>query len=336
MSSFWEERAMKMRLSMHLFALACALALPGLAWSADAVSSYPVRPIRVIVPNAPGSSVDTLNRILVAKLSATLGQQIISDNRAGASGVIGMEIVKGALPDGYTLLSASTAASTIAVQLMKKPTFNPVTDYEQVVEFAVTPNVLVVNPALPIKTVRELIDYTKSKNGQVNMASAGNGSQSHLSGVYLMQYAKFESLHVPYNGGGPSVASVVSGESQWTLTPAAAVMTLVKSGRLRALGHSLPKRSALLGDIPPIAETVPGFDYSGWQGLMAPKGTPKAIVEKIRLAVIKTTRQPEVKDLFAAQGTEIVTGTSADFRKLVVDSMAQNALVVKAVGLKAE
>ena len=315
---------------------ACGISASGVAWSADAASTYPNRPIRVIVPNAPGSSVDTLNRILVVKLAGVLGQQMISDNRAGASGVIGMEIVKAAAPDGYTLLSASTAASTIAVQLQKTPTYHPVNDYEQVVEFAVTPNVLVVNPALPIKTLRELMDYTKSKNGQVNMASAGTGSQSHLSGVYLMQVAKFESLHVPYNGGGPSVGSVVAGESQWTLTPAAAVMSLVKAGRLRAIGHSLPKRSALLADIPAIAETVPGFDYNGWQGFMAPKGTPKAITEKIRLAVVKTMQQPDVRELFAAQGVEIVTGTSAEFRKVVVDSMAQNAMVVKTIGLKAE
>jgi tripartite-type tricarboxylate transporter receptor subunit TctC len=234
------------------------------------------------------------------------------------------------------LISATTAASTIAVLLQKVPTYDPVKDYDHVVQFAVTPNVLVVNPALPVKSVRELIDYCKAKQGQVNMASAGPGSQSHLSGVYFLQAAKFESLHVPYKGGGPSVASVIAGESQWTLTPAAAVMSFVHSGRLRALGHSLPKRSPLLGDIPPIAETVPGFDYSGWQGFMVPKGTPKPIIEKLRAAIIETANSPDVKSLLAAQGTEVVTGTSQQFRAVVRDSMAKNALVVKAVGLKLE
>jgi tripartite-type tricarboxylate transporter receptor subunit TctC len=307
-----------------------------LAATADAVKNYPDRPIRMIVPNAPGSSVDTLSRIIAGKLSETLGQQVISDNRAGAGGVIGMEIAKAALPDGYTLISATTAASTIAVLLQKKPTYDPVNDYDHVVQFAVTPNVLVVNPALPVKSVRELIDYCKAKNGQVNMASAGPGSQSHLSGAYFMQAAKFESLHVPYKGGGPSVASVIAGESQWTLTPAAAVMSFVHSGRLRALGHSLPQRSPLLGDMPPIAETVAGFDYNGWQGFMVPKGTPKAVTEKLRAAIIKTANLPEVSSLLAAQGTEVVTGTSQEFRKVVQDSMAKNAMVVKAVGLKLE
>ena len=310
--------------------------LPNSAAAADLAKDYPDRPIRMLVPNAPGSSVDTLSRIIASKLSEVLGQQIVSDNRAGAGGVIGMEIAKAAIPDGYTLISATTAASTIAVILQKKPTYDPVKDYDHVVQFAVTPNILVVHPALPIKSVRELIDYCKGKQGQVNMASAGSGSQSHLSGAYFMQAAKFESVHIPYKGGGPSVASVVAGESQWTLTPAPAVMSFVRSGRLRALGHSLPQRSALLSDIPPIAETIPGFDYSGWQGFMLPKGTPKPIIEKLRAAVIKTVSTPEVKNLLAAQATEVVTGTPQEFRKVVQDSMAKNAVLVKAVGLKIE
>ncbi len=329
---------MKIRVSPLLAGLLAAggVSSPAFAAAAGAVKDYPDRPVRMLVPNAPGSSVDTLSRIIGAKLGEVLGQQVISDNRAGAGGVIGMEIAKAATPDGYTIISATTAASTIAVLLQKKPTYDPVNDYEHVVQFAVTPNVLVVNPALPVKSVKELIDYCKGKQGQVNMASAGAGSQSHLSGTYFLQAAKFESLHVPYKGGGPSVASVIAGESQWTLTPAAAVMSFVNSGRLRALGHSLPKRTALLGDMPAIAETVPGFDYSGWQGFMVPKGTPKPIIDKLRAAIIKAANLPETKSLLAAQGTEVVTGTPQEFRKVVQDSMAANRLVVKAVGLKAD
>ena len=317
-------------------AFAMGVWLPNFAMAADAVKNYPDRPVRMLVPNAPGSSVDTLSRIVASKLSEVLGQQVVSDNRAGAGGVIGMEIAKAAAPDGYTLISATTAASTIAVLLQKNPTYDPVKDYEHVTQFAVTPNILVANPALPVKSVRELIDYCKGKKGQVNMASAGSGSQSHLSGTYFLQAAKFESVHVPYKGGGPSVASVIAGESHWTLTPAPAVMSFIRSGRLRALGHSLPKRSPLLGDIPPIAETIPGFDYSGWQGFMLPKGTPKPVIEKLRAAVIKTVSSPEVMKLLAAQATEVVTGTPQEFRKVVQDSMAKNALLVKAVGLKVE
>ncbi len=303
------------------------------ASAADAAKDYPNRPIRLIVPNAAGSSVDTLSRIVAAKLGDVLGQQIVVDNRAGAAGIIGMEIAKAATPDGYTLISATTAASTIARLLLKNPTFDPLTDYDYVVQFAETPNVLVVNPALPVKSVKELIDYSKGKQGEANMASAGAGSQSHLSGSYFLQSGNFQSLHVPYKGGGPSVASVMAGESQWTLIPAPAAMSHVNSGRLRAIGHSLPKPSPLLPNIPPIADTVPGFDYSGWQGFFVPKGTPKAITDKLRAAVIKTMEQPDVKKSFAFQATEIVIRGPAEFRKVVQESMVKNAKIVKAVGL---
>jgi tripartite-type tricarboxylate transporter receptor subunit TctC len=316
--------------------LAASIALPSAhAAAADIAKDYPNRPVRMLVPNAPGSSVDTLSRIVAAKLGEVLGQQAVVDNRAGAGGVIGMEIAKTATPDGYTMISATTAASTVAVLLQKNPTYDPVKDYDYVAQFAETPNVLVVNPSLPVKSVRELIDYCKGKQGQVNMASAGAGSQSHLSGAYFMQAANFPSLHVPYKGGGASVASVMAGESHWTLTPAPAVMSHVNSGRLRAIGHSLPKPSPLLPNIQPIANTVPGFDYSGWQGFFVPKGTPKAITDKLRAAVIKTMEQPDVKKAFAFQATEIVIRGPAEFRKVVQEAMVKNAQVVKAVGLKA-
>jgi tripartite-type tricarboxylate transporter receptor subunit TctC len=166
----------------------------------DAAGTYPARPIRLVVPNAPGSSVDTLSRIVATSLSEVLGQQVVIDNRAGAAGVIAMEIAKDANPDGYTLISATTAASTVARLLQKHPSFNPLTDYEYVVQFAETPNVLIVNPSVPVKTVKEFIAYANS-NKDFRMASAGAGSQSHLSGEYLQQLAKIHSLHVPYKGG---------------------------------------------------------------------------------------------------------------------------------------
>lgn len=301
----------------------------------DAAKSYPSRPIRMIVPNAPGSSVDTLSRIMGTGLSQVIGQQIVIDNRAGAAGVIGMEIAKNSNPDGYTMIAATTAASTIARILQKNPTFDPVKDYDYVVQFAETPNLLVVNPTLPIKSVKDLVAYAKSGKTPFNMASAGAGSQSHLSGAYFQQAAGIQSLHVPYKGGGASVASVISGESQWTLTPAAAVMSHVNAGRLRAVGQSLPKPTPLLPGIPPIGDTIKGFDYSGWQGFFVPKGTPKAITDKLRAATIKTTELPEVRKALIIQGTEIVIRGPAEFRKVVQDSMAQNERVVKLVGLTA-
>jgi tripartite-type tricarboxylate transporter receptor subunit TctC len=316
--------------------LAISVLGSGLAAAAtDPASDYPQRPIRLMVPNAPGASVDTLSRIVATSLSEVLGHQVVIDNRAGAAGVIAMEIAKDAAPDGYTLISATTAASTVARLLQKKPTFNPVTDYEYVVQYAETPNVLIVNPAVPVKTMKEFIAYANSSK-DFRMASAGAGSQSHLSGAYLQQFAKITSLHVPYKGGGASVASVVGGEAHWTLTPAPAVMAQVNAGRVRAVAHSLPKASPLFPNIPPIADTLPGFDYSGWQGFFFPKNTPRAIVQKMRNAVVQTMERPEVKKGMAFQATAIVIRDAAEFRKVVQDSMAQNAKLIKSLGISSD
>ena len=303
--------------------------------AADAASDYPTRPVRQLVPNAPGSAVDTLGRIVGQKLPDVLGQQVVIDNRPGAAGVIAMEIAKMSAPDGYTLITATTAATTVARLMVKNPPYHPLKDYDYVVQFAETPNVLIVNPKVPAKSVRELIEYAKSHKTGFNMASAGAGSQSHLSGAYFQQAAHIDSLHVPYKGGGPSVASIVSGESQWTLTPAPAVMSHISAGRVRAIGHSLPKPSPLLPNIPPIAEAVPGFDYSGWMGFFLPKGTPRAINVKLREAVVKTMENPDVKKQFAFQATEIVIRGPEEFRKVVAESMAQNEKLVKSLGLAA-
>jgi len=318
-----------------LTSLAVALALPVAAEAAAADAAYPNRPIRMLVPNAPGSAVDTLSRIVSSKLNDAIGQQLVIDNRAGASGIIAMEIGRDANPDGYTLITATTAATTIARLLQKKPTFDPAKDYDYVVQFAETLNVLVVNPTLPIKSVKELIAYAKSGKTPFNMASAGAGSQSHLSGAFFQQAAGINSLHVPYKGGGPSSASVVANESQWTLIPAPAAMTHVNAGRMRALAHTLPRRTPLLPNVPPMSDTLPGFDYSGWMGFFVPKSTPKPVIDKIRAAVVKTMDAPAVKKGMAFQATEIVIRGPEDFRKVVQQSMVSNAKLVKSLGLTA-
>ena len=303
--------------------------------SAFAADTYPSRSIRVLVPNGAGSSVDTLTRIVTTSMSNVIKQQLVVDNRAGAGGVIGMEIGKDANPDGYTLIAATTAASTIARLLVKNPTYHPVNDYDMVGQFGVTLNVLVVSNSLPVKSVPELIAYAKSGKQPFNMASAGVGSQSHLSGAYFLLEAKIDSLHVPYKGGGASSASVVSGESQWSLIPSAAAMTHVNAKRMRAIGHSLIKPTALLPGIPPISDTIPGFDYTGWMGFMVPKGTPKPVVEKLHVAMVETMKIPDVVKAMAFQGTEIIILKPAEFRKEVQESMIKNAKLVKTVGLQA-
>ncbi len=301
----------------------------------DAASDYPKRPIRMLVPNAPGSSSDVLVRLLALKLGEVIGQQVVVENHAGAGGQIGMEMGKNAAPDGYTIIVTSPPAMTILPNLRKTP-YDPLNDFQFVSLFAVLPNMLVVTPALPIKTVQELIDYTKSKPGQINMASAGPGSQSHLTGEMLKLMGNFPSVHVPYKGGGPSVLSVVSGETQWSINPAAAVMGHVNSGRLRAIAHSLPQRTPLLAGIPAIGESIPGFSYSAWNGMLLPKGTPAPIVEKLRAALLKTLMLAEVREFFGKQGAEVVTNTSEEFRKMVEAEIESTGKVVKAAGLKVD
>jgi tripartite-type tricarboxylate transporter receptor subunit TctC len=304
--------------------------------AAAAAQDYPNRPVRMLVPNAPGSSVDTMARILSAKLGEALGGAVVVENRDGAGGLIGMDIGKNAKPDGYTLICVSNGSMLIAPQLKKAQPYDALRDFEHIGTYAVTPNVLVVTPQLPVKSVKELIDYARANSATINMASAGIGSQSHLAGVLLMTMGNFESLHVPHKGGGPSVASVAAGQTHWTMVPAPAAMSQVKAGRLRAVGHSLPRPSAMLADLPPVAETVPGYDFSGWAGLVAPKGTPRQIVERVHAAMLKTLAMPEVRDGLASQGAEVFAGSTEEFRKFLAQEIANTEKVIKAAQLQPE
>lgn len=311
---------------------AALLAVASVAGAQD----YPARPVRVLVPNAPGSSVDTMSRILSTKLGEALGGALVVENRDGAGGLIGMDVGRKAAPDGYTLICVSNGSGVIAPLLKKAPPYDTGRDFELIGTFAVTPNVLAVHPQLPINSVKELIDYARANRATINMASAGIGSQSHLAGALLMTMANFESLHVPHKGGGPSVASVAAGQTHWTLTPAPAAMSQVKAGRLRVIAHSLPRRSALLAEMPPIAETVAGYDFNGWAGLIAPKGTPRPIIERVHAAMIKTLSFPEVRDGLAAQGAEVFSGNPEEFRKFLAQDIANTDRVMKAAQLQPE
>jgi tripartite-type tricarboxylate transporter receptor subunit TctC len=314
--------------------LVAALGIGATQTATAAIQEYPSRPIRLIIPNAAGSAVDTLGRVFANTLTQVAGQQIVVDNRGGAGGLIGMEIGKDAIPDGYTLLSASTAAMVIGPHIHKKLPFDPMKDYAFISLFGITPNIVVVNPSIPVKSVKELLEYNKSRGGKSNMASAGAGSQSHLAGVLFLQLAKSEALHVPYKGGGASVAAVVGGESQWTITPAPAVAGLIKGGKLRAIAHTLATKSVLLGDLPSAAETVPGYQYGGWNGLLAPIKTPKPILAKLHAMVVKTSQNPDFRKHFETQMTEVVTNSPEEFRKFVEDEIKAMGPVVKSAGLQ--
>jgi tripartite-type tricarboxylate transporter receptor subunit TctC len=307
-----------------------------LAATAAVAQDYPSRPIRLLMPNSPGSSIDTVGRIVATGLGEALGQPLVVDNRAGAAGSIGIEAARAAAPDGYTLLFASASGMSIAPLLRKNVGYDPLNDFGFVSLVVVMPNVLAVTPSLPIHSVADLIAYAKARPGQVNMASAGNGAASHLGGVLLQVMGGFESLHVPYKGGGPSVGSVVSGESHWTIAPAPATMALVKAGRLRAVAQSGTKRSPLFGELPTVAETLPGYDYSGWAGLLSPKGLAPAQVEKLRAALGRALENPKIREALAAQGAEPHTDTPEEFRRFLQRDLEATARVVKAAGIQPE
>jgi tripartite-type tricarboxylate transporter receptor subunit TctC len=304
--------------------------------SAGLAQDYPRKPIRLVMPNAPGSSIDFLGRIVAHKLGEALGEQMVVENRAGAGGVIGMESVKTAAPDGYTLLAASTAAMSIIPNLRSNLPYDPLKDYAFISTYALTPNALVVNPGLPIQSPRELIDYVKARPGATNMASAGPGAQSHLAGVLFMQMAGIESVHVPYKGGGPSVQSVTTNESQWTITPVPAVIGQVKQGQLRMLAHTLPERTAQFPGVPALAETVPGYAFSGWTGLLAPRGTPQPIIDKLRNTLLKVAATPEFRDQMANQGAVAQTSTPEEFARLVATELESMGKAARAANLKLE
>jgi tripartite-type tricarboxylate transporter receptor subunit TctC len=320
----------------QLFGLLLALAASGLVSSLGA-QDYPNRPVRILVPNAPGSSVDTMTRILSNRLGEALGgASVVVEDRDGAGGLIGMDAGRKAAPDGYTLITVSNGSGVIAPLLKKVRPYDTAQDYELIGTFAITPNVLVVNPQLPVTSVKELIDYARAHRDSINMASAGVGSQSHLAGALLMTMGNFESLHVPHKGGGPSVGSVAAGQTHWTLTPAPAAMAQVKAGRLRVIAQSLPRRTALLADIPAIAETVAGYDFNGWAGLIAPKGTPRAVIERVQAALAKTLSAAEVREGLAGQGADLFPGNTEEFRKFLAQDVANTERVMKAAQLQPE
>ncbi len=286
--------------------------------TAGAAEIYPARPVRLIVPQGVGASTDTLSRALALKLGETFGQQVVVDNRPGAGGLIGMEIAASAAPDGYTLLATATATQVIAPQLQKRLAFDPFKDLLPVSLFGITHNVMVIHPSLPARSVKELIAHAKSAPGRLNMASAGAGSQSHLAGVQFLLAAGAAATHVPYKGGGASVAAVIANESQFCVTPLPATLPHIKSGRLRALGTGGNQRSQQLPDTPTIAEAgLAGFHSTGWIGLMTPKGMPSPLFDRIRGAFLKTMEHADTREQITRQGGDPVTSTPGEFAKFI-------------------
>lgn len=299
-------------------------------------AAFPQRPIRFIIPNAPGSSVDTIARLVGAKLGPLLQQTVVADNRAGAAGALGVEAGRTAPADGYSLIVASSSSLTVAPMLQKAARYDPLKDFDFITLVALLPNVLVCNPALPVRNTAELIAWAKSRGQASNMASAGIGSSSHLAGVALQSAAGFQSLHVPYKGGSQGVASVVSGETDWVLTPAPAAMGLVANGRLRLLAHSMSSAAQPLGDTPAIAQTVAGFEFASWIGLMAPKGLPPAVAEALQRAALQVLQQADLRKAFETHGAVASPGTPQAFRDYLAGDIEVTRKAVQLAGVQPE
>jgi tripartite-type tricarboxylate transporter receptor subunit TctC len=306
-----------------------APALSRVAWS----QAYPTRPMHMVVGFAAGGGADIIARLIGQSLGERLGQQIIVDNRPGAGTNIGTEVVVKAPPDGYTLLLVNSPAA-INTTLYDNLSFDFIRDIAPVASIGRVPLVMVVNPSLPAKTIPEFIAYAKANPGKVNMGSGGNGAPDHMSGELFKALAGVGILHVPYRGVAPALTDLLGGQVQVIFGTMPAVIELIKAGKLRALGVTTATRSNELPDVPTIGEFVPGYEASQWYGIGAPKSTPADVIERLNRETNAVLADPKIKTRLAELGASVLTGSPADFGKLIVDETAKWAKVVKISGVK--
>jgi tripartite-type tricarboxylate transporter receptor subunit TctC len=299
-------------------------------------ANFPERPIRLIVPQGIGASNDLLARPLALKFGEVIGQQLVVDNRPGASGMIGLELVAHATPDGYTLLATSAGIQVVAPQLFRKLPFAPNHDLVPLSLFAVTQNALVIHPSLMVKNTREFIAAAKASPEKFNFASAGTGTQSHLATVQFLLLTGVKALHVPYKGGGALNTALILNESQFSVTPIPGVLPHIRSGRLRALGTGGDKRSIQMPDIPTIAETGVPFQSTGWSGILATTGTPKYILDKLHITLLKVMKMPDMRELIERQGADPVTNTPAEFAHFIGEEWNRYMQAIKVADIKIE
>ena len=301
-----------------------------------AAETYPERPIRFVVPYAAGGTTDLLSRAIAQKLSEAIGQPVVPDNRPGAGGNVGAEIVAKSPPDGYTMLMAPVSPMAINVTLYgNKMTFNPEKDFAPITLVAKVPLVLVVHPSLPVKTLQELIALAKSKPGQLNYGSAGNGSSNHLVGEMLKTAAGIDIVHIPYRGGGPAMMAVVAGQIDMLVGQVPTVASMVNSGRLRAIAVSGAKRSPALPEVPTIAESgLPGFDATAWYSIVVLAGTPKPIIARLHTELVKILNSPDIRARLISEGADVETSTPEELAAFVRAEIPKWAKAVKDSGAK--
>ena len=311
-------------------------AASALAFSSAAIAdAYPTKPIRLIIPFAVGGSTDNLGRVLAARLSEKLGQQVVADNRPGAGGNIGTDLVAKAPADGYTLLFATEGTLGINPSLYKKLSFDPEKDFTPIAQFASVPNILVVNPKVQAKTVEELAAYAKRKPASLNMGSAGNGTTNHLSGELFQSMTGASFTHVPYKGSGPAMADLLADQIQLMFDNLPGSLPHVKAGSLRALAVTSAKRSPLLPDVPTMAEAgVPGYDVEVWFGVAAPKGLPAQTLATLSKAITEISQEPATIEKILNIGATPLTSTPAEFGSRIQEARLKWAPIVAHSGAK--
>ncbi|MBI3045125.1 MAG: tripartite tricarboxylate transporter substrate binding protein [Betaproteobacteria bacterium] len=310
--------------------------LPAALLLAAAVQAqgYPTKPVRIIVPFAPGGATDIVTRIVARHLTDVWKQSIVVDNRAGAGGNIGADLAAKATPDGYTLFMPSGSVVTANQHMYAKLSFNAAKDFVAITNVASGPQALVVNPSFPAKSIKELIAMAKAKPGTVNFGSAGFGTQTHLAAENFVYTAGINVIHVPYKGEGPALIDLVAGQINFLTPNLSAAIGFVKTGKLRALGVTSKQRAPQVPDVPAVAETLPGFENLGWFGLVAPAGTPKAVLAKVHADVVRILQSADVKKRFDDIGMVPVGNTPAAFTKAMREESARWAKVIEQRKLK--
>ncbi len=324
-------RCIKVILHPSAFILCCAFAAP-----AANAQQFPSRTVRLVVPSAPGGGTDITARIIAPKLSELLGQQVIVENRAGAGTMIGGEVVARAAPDGYTLLMG---ISTLAINpaMYKKVLYDALKDFAPISQVVSLPNVLVTHPSLPVRTAKELIAFAKQRPGQIHYASAGVGTNPHLSVELFLSMAGLKMIHVPYKGSGQGIVDVVAGHVPVMMPSILTGLPHAKGGRVRALGVTSAKRAGGAPQVPTIAEAgVPGYEAVQWFGVLAPAGTPREIVARLHGEIVRTLQSADVRDRLAGDGADPVGSTPEQFATFLRAETAKWAQVVKSAGIKPE
>jgi len=318
-------------------ALALVIAALCLAPATALAQSYPVKPIRLIVPFPAGGGVDFIGRIAAQGMSPRLGQQVVVENRAGANAIVGLEVLKSSAPDGYTIAAASAGPLAVNPFIYKKLPHNTLTDFTQIANMVNFPLLMVVHPSLPVKSVKELIALARSRPGEISYASPGSGNSSHLSGELFKSMAKVKILHVPYKGMAPAVISTVSGEAPIIYASIPPILPHVRSGRVKALGVCSLKRIPSLPEFPTVSESgLPGYEAYAWAGMIGPAGMQRDIVARLNKEIVATLNQKDVIDRMLAEGTVPTPSSPEEFTAYMKSELKKWGAVVKIAGIKPE